>query len=300
MDTANSDHGQAAAQIRLLALENSSMAGIALKNVTADFPIYGNQVSLRTALLGRVVGGVLRRPAETGTRVIVRALDNVSLTINHGDQLGLIGHNGAGKSTLLRVLAGIYEPSLGSIAIDGHVSPLFDISAGLDLDDSGYENIVTCALLLGMSRDEIESKIPEIAAFSELSDYLALPARTYSTGMLVRLGFAIATAIDPEILLLDEWLGAGDARFAAHAAKRVEAMIERSSIMVLASHSDELIRQMCNRVILLDHGRILADGPAKDVIDMYTRMNKEDLPGKLQPGENQDADLSRQESTAAV
>lgn len=277
------------------------MAGIILKNVTADFPIYGNQVSFRNALFGRVVGGALRRPTEAGNRVIVRALDNVSLTINHGDQLGIIGHNGAGKSTLLRVLAGIYEPSLGTIAIDGHVSPLFNVSPGLDLDDSGYENIITCALLLGMTRDEIERKMPEIAAFTELSDYLALPARTYSSGMLVRLGFAIATAIDPEILLLDEGLGAGDARFATRAAKRVEAMIERSSIMVLASHSDELIRQMCNRVILLDHGRILADGPAKDVIDMYTRMNKEELLGKLQSSENQDADrVSRQSSTAAV
>jgi ABC-type polysaccharide/polyol phosphate transport system ATPase subunit len=277
------------------------MAEIILKDVTADFPIYGNQVSFRNALLGRVVGGALRRQTEAGNRVIVRALDNVSLTINHGDQLGIIGHNGAGKSTLLRVLAGIYEPSLGTVAIDGHVSPLFNISPGLDLEDSGYENIITCALLLGMTRDEIERKMPEIAAFTELSDYLALPARTYSSGMLVRLGFAIATAIDPEILLLDEGLGAGDARFATRAAKRVEAMIERSSMMVLASHSDELIRQMCNRVILLDHGRILADGPTKDVIDMYTRMNKEELPGTLQSVENQDADqVSRQSSTAAV
>jgi ABC-type polysaccharide/polyol phosphate transport system ATPase subunit len=278
------------------------MAGIILKNVTADFPIYGNQVSFRNALFGRVVGGVLRRPSDTGNRVVVRALDNVSLTINHGDQLGLIGHNGAGKSTLLRVLAGIYEPSLGSIAVDGYISPLFDVSPGLDLDDSGYENIVTCALLLGMSRDEIELKIPEIAAFTELNEYLALPARTYSTGMLVRLGFAIATAIDPEILLLDEGLGAGDARFATRATKRVEAMIERSSIMVLASHSDELIRQMCNRVVLLNHGRVLADGPTTDVLDMYTRMNKGELLGKVQPDRaNQDMDqTSRQSSTAAV
>ena len=278
------------------------MAEIILKSVTADFPIYGNQVSFRNVLFGRVVGGVLRRPNDTGNRVIVRALDNVSLTIRHGDRLGIIGHNGAGKSTLLRVLAGIYEPSLGSITVDGDVSPLFDVSAGLDPDDSGYENIVTCALLLGMSRDEIERKMPQIEAFSELSDYLALPARTYSTGMLVRLGFAIATAIDPEILLLDEWLGAGDARFAARAAKQVGAMIERSSIMLLASHSDELIRQMCNRVILLDNGRLLADGQTTDVLDMYTRMNNEELPGKLQSGAaNQDLDrISRQSSTATV
>jgi len=285
-----------------LAKNIQPMAEITLKNVTADFPIYGNQVSFRNALFGRVVGGVLRRPSDAGNRVIVRALDNISLAINHGDQLGIIGHNGAGKSTMLRVLAGIYEPSLGTITIDGHVSPLFDVSAGLDLDDSGYENIVTCALLLGMSRDEIERKIPDIAEFSELSDYLALPTRTYSTGMLVRLGFAIATAIDPEILLLDEWLGAGDARFATRAAKRVEEMIERSSIMVLASHSDELIRQMCNRVILLAHGRVVADGPTTDVLDMYMRMNKEGTPENPQSGAEvqESIQVSRQSSTAAV
>ncbi len=255
------------------------MAEIVLKDVVAEFPIYGSQLSLRNVLFGRVVGGVLRRQNDAGKRVVVRALDNVSLTINHGDQVGIIGHNGAGKSTMLRVFAGIYEPSQGTISIAGRVSPLFNTSPGLDLDDTGYENIVTCGLLLGMTRAEIERKLPEIEAFSELSDYLALPARTYSSGMLVRLGFAIATAIDPEILLLDEELGAGDARFAMQAAKRVKGLIDRSSIMVLASHSAELISQMCNRAILLDHGRVVADGPAKDVLELYGRMNKDERPG---------------------
>lgn len=249
-----------------------------MHDVIADFPLYGNRLSLRNALFGRVVGGVLRLQANEN-RVVVRALDGVSITINHGDQLGLIGHNGAGKSTLLRVLAGIYEPSAGSLMVDGHVSPLFNISPGLDMDDTGYENIVTCGLLLGMTRDEIERKLPEIEAFSELSGYLALPARTYSMGMLVRLGFAIATAIDPEILLLDEWLGAGDARFASRAANRIEAMIERSSVMVLASHSEDLIRSMCNRAVLLDHGRLVADGLPTDVLEMYAHMNQ-DKPSK--------------------
>ncbi len=251
------------------------MARIALENVIADFPIYGTQPSLRNALFGRVVGGVLRRQSEHGKRVVVRALENVTLTVNHGDQLGIVGHNGAGKSTMLRIFAGIYEPSAGRISIEGRVSPLFSTSPGLDLDDTGYENIVTCGLLLGMSRDEIEQKLPEIEAFSELSDYLALPARTYSTGMLVRLGFAIATAIDPEILLLDEELGAGDARFAEHAAKRVESLIERSSIVVLASQSVDLIRRICSRAILLDHGRVIADGPTEEVLEIHSRMNKE-------------------------
>jgi ABC-type polysaccharide/polyol phosphate transport system ATPase subunit len=254
------------------------VAQIVLDNVAADFPVYGSQPSLRNALFGKVVGGVMRRQTGDGNRVVVRALENVTLTVNHGDQLGIIGHNGAGKSTLLRVFAGIYQPSVGAVTIEGRVSPLFSTSPGLDLDDTGYENIVTCGLLLGMSRAEIERKMPEIEAFSELSDYLSLPTRAYSTGMLVRLGFAIATAIDPEILLLDEELGTGDARFASRAAKRVESLIGRSSIVVLASHSDNLIRRMCNRAILLDHGRVVLDGPTEEVLESYGRMNKDGPP----------------------
>jgi homopolymeric O-antigen transport system ATP-binding protein len=259
------------------------MAQIELKNVVAEFPIYGTQPSLRNALFGRVVGGVLRRQGHGSKHVVVRALENVSLTVRHGDQIGIVGHNGAGKSTLLRVFAGIYEPSQGTITVEGRVSPLFSTSPGLDPDDTGYENIVTCGLLLGMSRDEIEQKMPEIEAFSELSDYLALPARTYSTGMLVRLGFAIATALDPEILLLDEELGAGDARFAMRATKRVEALIERSSIVVLASQSEELIRRICNRAILLDHGKLVADGPTDEILKIQARMNKDATANELAP-----------------
>jgi ABC-type polysaccharide/polyol phosphate transport system ATPase subunit len=259
------------------------LAQIVLNNVITEFPIYGAQPSLRKALFGRV-GGVLRRGSNgAAKRVVVRALDNVSFTVNHGDQVGIVGHNGAGKSTLLRVLAGIYQPSQGSINIEGRVSPLFTTSPGLAVDDTGYENIVTCGLLLGMTRDEIERKLPEIEAFTELSDYLALPVRTYSSGMLVRLGFAIATAIDPEILLLDERLGAGDARFATRAASRVKALVERSSIMVLASHSDKLIRKMCKRAILLDRGRIIADGPTEEVLEIYARMNGGELPSNPLP-----------------
>lgn len=276
------------------------MAEIILKDVIADFPIYGSQLSFRHALFGRVVGGVLRRQTDTGKRVVVRALDNVSLTIMHGDQVGIIGHNGAGKSTLLRVLAGIYEPSQGTVNVKGNVSPLFNVSPGLDLDDSGYDNIVTCGLLLGMTRDEIENKLPEIEEFCELSGYLALPARTYSTGMLVRLGFAIATSIDPEILLLDEWLGAGDARFAERATQRIQSMIERSSIVVLASHSDELILKMCNRVILLNHGRVIANGPTADVIDIYMRKTQEEQAAMSETGADHQKIAEKASPTATV
>ena len=192
------------------------------------------------------------------------------------------------------------EPTQGSIRIDGRVSPLFSTSPGLVTDDTGYENVVTCGLLLGMTRDEIERKLPEIEAFTELSDYLALPVRTYSSGMLVRLGFAIATAIDPEILLLDEGLGAGDARFATRAANRVKALIERSSIMVLASHSDELIRQMCKRAILLDRGQVIADGPTEEVLEIYARMNRGEPPQPLPAPPAEEREQASGQPAAAV
>jgi len=249
------------------------MASIVVENVVTEFPIYGSQAGFRKALFHKAVGGLIRRGGVGDRRLAVRALEDISLRLEHGDHIGIIGHNGAGKSTLLRVLAGIYEPSQGTVVIAGRVSPLFNTAPGLDMDDTGYENIVTCGLFLGMTRDEIARKTPEIERFAELGDYLALPVRTYSTGMMVRLGFAIATSIDPEILLLDEGLGAGDARFAESARRRVEALIERSSILVLSSHSDELVRSMCNRAILLDHGRIVAQGSTEDVIERYREMN---------------------------
>lgn len=248
------------------------MASLILDDVTVDFPIYGAQKSFRSALRA-ATGGLIRREG-TDRHIMVRALDHFSLTIKHGDRLGIIGHNGAGKSTLLRVCAGVYEPSEGRVHIEGKVSPLFNMSPGLDIDDTGYENIVTCGLFLGMTREEIAQKTPDIEAFSELGDYLSLPVKTYSTGMMTRLGFAIATAIDPEILILDEGLGAGDARFAEKAKKRVDALVERASILILASHSDALIKSLCNRAILLQSGRAITEGNVEEVIETYRKMNE--------------------------
>lgn len=247
------------------------MISLVLDNVSIDFPIYGSQRSLRSALISRRTGGAIHHDSEKKGRVTVRALDSVSLTINHGDRVGLVGHNGAGKSTLLRVMAGVYEPVSGTIHTDGHVSPLFNNSPGLDVDDTGFENIMTCGLFLGMSREEILRKTPDIAEFCELGEYLDLPVRTYSTGMTTRLGFAIATALDPEILLLDEGFGAGDARFAERAKHRVNALIARSSILVLASHDNELIRGFCNKAVLMDGGRVISFGDVDEVIELYER-----------------------------
>ena len=249
------------------------MASLILENVTVDFPIYGAQKTFRSALRS-ATGGLIRREGANQRHVTVQALENISLTIKHGDRLGLIGHNGAGKSTLLRLCAGVYEPINGRVLIKGKVSPLFNVSPGLDHDDTGYENIITCGLFLGMTREEIARKTPDIEAFTELGEYLSLPTKTYSAGMLTRLGFAIATAIDPEILVLDEGLGAGDARFTEKAKKRVDALIERSSILILASHSDALIQSLCNRAVLLQSGRIVKEGNVDEVIEVYRKMNQ--------------------------
>ncbi len=242
-----------------------------LHNVTVDFPIYGaSHKSLRQTLFGgiaRLFGhDVPRQP-----RVVVRALENVTFELNEGDRLGIIGHNGAGKSTLLQVLAGVYAPTSGTIRLDGRISPLFNASPGLDLDDTGYENIKTCGMFLGMNASEIKERVGDIASFSELGEYLDLPVRTYSSGMLTRLGFAIATSINPDILLLDEGLATGDARFATRAEERLQHLIARSRILVLATHSDAMIKTMCNLCALFEKGRLVSFGPVEQVIDLYHR-----------------------------
>ncbi len=246
------------------------MARIELRNVSVDFRIYGSAMSFRTELMQLATGGVIRREGKK-QRVIVRGLDDISLVVREGDRLALMGHNGAGKSTMLKTLAGIYEPTVGEITMTGRLSPLFNIAPGWDLEDTGYENIENCGLLLGMSRDEIREKTPEIAEVSGLGSYLDLPVRTYSTGMSMRLTFSIATAIDPEILLLDEGLSAGDASFTAVAQARIDGLLSRSRILVLASHSTGLLKLWCNTAILLEHGRIVYKGSVEDTAEVYRK-----------------------------
>jgi ABC-type polysaccharide/polyol phosphate transport system ATPase subunit len=245
------------------------MARVVLENVRVDFPIYATQRNLRTALFNRATGGLIRHLGKNHDRVVVTALSSVSMTLEDGDRVGLIGHNGSGKSTLLKVLAGIYEPIEGRLMVEGAVTPLFDMMPGLDLEDSGYENILTAGLLLGMSREEIESRIPQIEELSELGEYLALPVRTYSAGMMMRLGFSLVTSLEPGILLMDEGIGAGDARFAERAEQRLNEFIGRSRILVLASHSEHMIKSMCNKAALMQSGRLFAIGPVDEICDQY-------------------------------
>lgn len=245
------------------------MAQLVLENVNVDFPIYGTHRSLRKALLRGATGGLIGRDKVHSNRVTIQALADINLNLKEGDRLGLVGHNGAGKSTILKVMAGVYEPTSGRILHSGRITPLFESLPGMDTDDSGYENTITSGMLLGMSRSAIEAKVPEIAEFSELGEYFDLPMRTYSLGMQTRLGFAVATAIDPGILLMDEGIGAGDARFAERAAGRMTQFIARSQIMVLASHSEPLIRQTCNIAAFMKAGRIISVGSVDDIFREY-------------------------------
>ncbi len=244
-------------------------ASVLLENVTVDFPIYGAHRSFRSDLMSRATGGFIRRDDNNKSRIAIRALDDVSLAIHEGDRLALIGHNGAGKSTMLRVLAGVYEPVLGRVKTEGRVSPLFNLSPGLELDDTGYDNIFNCGLFLGMTWSEIQQKMASIAQATELGEYLALPVRTYSSGMQARLGFAIGTALDPEILLLDEGFGTVDAAYVQHAQRRIHDLLDRTSILVLASHSADLLRRWCNKGVLFEKGRVVNFGPVDEILQVY-------------------------------
>lgn len=237
------------------------MARLTATNAWVEFPV---PLSKKRAITTAQTGGTI-----DPTRNVVVALSDISLDLRDGDRLGLIGHNGAGKSTLLRLLAGAYAPTRGQVRTIGRISTLFHALPGLSIDGTGRENIVSCGLHLGMSRRQIAQRTEEIVEFSELGSYIDLPARIYSAGMMTRLGFSIATAVEPEILLLDEGLATGDAQFARKAELRLTELMARSSILVIASHSESLIASMCTRSILLEHGRIVADGRANETVDFY-------------------------------
>lgn len=250
------------------AIRPSRSSELTLDNVSVSFPIYhGGSRSLKKSLLFRGSGGQLA--SDASQRITVEALRRVSLTFTTGDRVALLGHNGAGKTTLLRVMAGIHEPVSGEVRSYGRISPMFDISLGIDGEISGYDNIRLRGLILGLSAAEIEARMADIVEFTELGDYLDIPVRTYSSGMMTRLTFAVATCFSPEILLMDEWVVAGDSTFLAKAQHRIEMFVEQAGILILASHSTEICRRWCNKAVLMERGEVKMVGDTETVLDAY-------------------------------
>lgn len=239
------------------------MAKIALNDVSLVYPVYGtNARSLKVSMLQAATGGKFLKGEST---VQVQALDRVSFSLENGDRLGLIGHNGAGKTTLLKLLAKIYEPTSGKISTSGELHSLFDILVGMEPGLTGYENIMLRGLILGLSKKQTQGLIAEIEGFAELGEFIHLPLNSYSSGMLVRLGFAIITSIPSEILLIDEVISVGDARFMEKARQRISTLIHQAHIMVLSTHDHQVIKDFCNKVLWLEQGKVKMFGSTEEV-----------------------------------
>ncbi len=245
------------------------MAQIELDKVSLTFRV---RQKGRITLKEFLVRQMFRR--SVNPIIEVRALQEVSFRFREGERVGIIGHNGAGKSTLLKVLAGIYPPTQGQRIVEGRISSLFDISLGFEFDATGWENITYRGYLQGETPQSIRAKMQPIADFSELGDFLNLPVRYYSAGMLVRLAFSIATAIKPEILLVDEVLSVGDMAFQEKARKRMQEMMAKAQLIVLVSHDLESLAKLCERTVWMDHGRVRQIGPTSEIIAAYTESVK--------------------------
>ncbi len=245
------------------------MARLSVEGVSLTFPLYSKAQS--TGLSGDV-GPDMRIIHGEGGRILgVKALENITFDLTSGDRLALIGRNGSGKTTLLQVLSGIISPDEGRVVVDGKSTNLININLGMQIEASGHRNITLRGLAAGHSREAIEARRGDIAAFSELGSFLDMPIETYSAGMRMRLNFAIATAFEPEILLLDEWISAGDAAFRAKATARMKSFVGQAGILVLASHSKQLLMENCNRALWVDGGKVREFGDVVDVLEAYEK-----------------------------
>jgi ABC-type polysaccharide/polyol phosphate transport system ATPase subunit len=250
-------------------MQMTNEAIIDVQGVSLSIPVYGVESrSLKKTLLSMTSAGRIATNAVSG-RTEVEALVDVSLTIRAGDRLGIVGRNGSGKSTLLRLLCGIYEPTRGSVAIRGSIAPLLDIGLGIDDDLSGRENIALRAAILGIPAERLPSIERDVIEFTELGPFIDLPVRTYSSGMRMRVAFAVSSCVDPDILLLDEWISTGDAHFIRKAEDRLNGLIERIKALVVATHAPDVVRHTCNRAIVMDQGRIAFDGAVEDALGFY-------------------------------
>ena len=243
------------------------MSHIILKDVCLDYKVK-KDIKFKDLVLGNKSESKFSEMSGEG---IIRALNEVTLELHDGDRLAIIGPNGAGKSSLLKVMSEIYPISKGKLDVSGNVATMFEMATGFDMDASGWENIRLRGIMLGLTPKEIEPKVQEIAEFSELGEYLDIPVRYYSSGMFIRLAFSVSTSVDPDILLLDEVLAAGDAGFVDKANKRINEMMKSAKILVLVTHSMESAIKFCNKAILLKRGEILKFGTPTDVVDYYLK-----------------------------
>lgn len=248
------------------------MSSIKAQNMFLHYPLVGmDSRSIKKHILSTATGGLITNATKIPS---IKALNNLSFHLKEGDRVGLVGHNGAGKSSLLKVIAGIYQPTEGRLDTEGKVVSTLNLSLGMEPEATGHENIISRGLLLGMSKAEIKSKLAEIAAFTELGDYLNMPVRIYSSGMTTRLAFATITSLDADILLMDEVIGTGDASFINKAEQRLNDFMRRSKIIVLASHSEGMIRKFCNKAILLEHGSLIQLAGVDEIFEMYKERNQ--------------------------
>jgi lipopolysaccharide transport system ATP-binding protein len=255
-------------QANTLLVMTTPTSFIELKGASVDFPVYNAaSLSLKNRVLSAVTGGKIDR--QHNGAVVIKGLKNISLEIKAGERVGLVGHNGAGKTTLLRVLSGIYHPTGGRATIVGECISLINIGLGIDPEATGRENIRLRAVMMGMWPAQIDQRIEEIVDFTDLGDFIDMPFRTYSTGMQLRLAFAVSTAVRPQILVMDEWLSTGDEEFKKRADQRMSEVVSSAQILVLASHSRELLLRNCNRLIWLEHGQVHMDGDAGNVAEKY-------------------------------
>lgn len=243
------------------------MALVNLNNVTLDYPLYG----MGPQLLSRKIASLATagKISSGNKHHYVRSLDGIDLELKAGDSVGLIGGNGAGKTSLLKVISGIYRPSHGKLTIEGNVTPMLGHGFGLDLEATGYENIVISGLNLGLDKSFIDENINSIAEFTKLGEFLNMPLKSYSAGMRARLSFAVSTCFQPEILAIDEGFGVGDKSFFKSAQDRLHHIMGSASILILASHSDALLRQFCNKGLVLNSGKISFQGPIDDALKFY-------------------------------
>lgn len=244
------------------------MAYIDFQHVGVDFPIFASQNrSFKKSLMNIATGG--RIASDASSAPVVRALDDINLRIEDGERVGLLGCNGSGKSTLLRVLGGVYAPTTGRAEVSGSIGSLLDINLGTDGESTGIENIYLRGTLLGMTREEIDRELPKMVEYSELGNFINLPMKTYSSGMQMRVAFTVSTQSASDILLMDEWLAVGDQNFQRKAEERLSRLVEQTKILVIASHSQDLIKRVCTRAVWLDHGRMVMDGSVEEVCKAY-------------------------------